>query len=634
MTTSFEEACRKADAELKAKANGDDADKKKKRQIEILIRHAERESTIFHTSDGRTWADLMIHGHRETWEISSRGFRRLLLVSYRKLVGYIPKPDVIKEVIDALDAKAAVEGEERTVFMRVAGQDGILYLDLCDRDWRCIEISAGCGWKVIDNPPIRFRRTPAMLPLPVPEPGGNIEALRKLLTLGKDEFVLTVGWLLAALRPRGPYPVANIFGEHGAAKTTTAKVLRQLIDPNAMPVRRPQRGEQDLFIAAANSHIIAFDNISLLQPWMSDALCTLATDGAFSTRRLYSNSEEQLFRAQRPIVVNGIVNAIERPDLADRSLYLPLDAVPDDQRRTEEEFWAGFEREHPRILGALLTAVAHGLKMLPHIQPATLPRMADFTRWAMACEGALWPAGTFERAYARNRLGGIEDTPAADPVATAVRQFMSNHSQWFGQLKALLAQLSDIAGEAVTKTKDWPRSERGLSNRLKIVAPFLRRVGIEVTSGERTEHGRTITITTANARKEAPAESSGSSAEARNGNNNNKNNGISPDGCSASTVSQPSGSRAHRQPSDGISPSNLRTNSQSSGYNRLNLQQKCRTVAADGAAGTCDHCSRPADSEPLCLVADGDGRQAWLHRRCELSWLHGVFARTGVGGRP
>ena len=125
--TSFDEACRKADAEHKAKANGD-PDEKKKRQIEILIRHAERESSIFHTSDGRTWADLMIQGHRETWEIRSRGFRRLLLMSYRKLVGYIPKPDVIKEVLDALDAKAAVEGKERMVFMRVWGQDEIFTL--------------------------------------------------------------------------------------------------------------------------------------------------------------------------------------------------------------------------------------------------------------------------------------------------------------------------------------------------------------------------------------------------------------------------------------------------------------------------------------------------------------------------
>jgi hypothetical protein len=615
MTDTFKEACERADAEHKAKANGDSGNEKKKRQIEILIRHAERESSIFHTSDGRTWADLMIHGHRETWEICSRGFRRLLLMSFQKLVGYIPKPDIIKEVIDALDAKAAVEREERTVFMRVGEQDGILYVDLCDRDWACVEISAGAGWKVIDNPPVRFRRTPAMLPLPVPEPNGNIDALRRLLTLGKDEFVLTVGWLLAALRPRGPYPVANIFGEHGAAKTTTAKVLRQLIDPNAMPVRRPQRGEQDLFIAAANSHIIAFDNISQLQPWMSDALCTLATDGAFSTRRLYSNTEEQLFRAQRPIVVNGIVNAIERPDLADRALFLPLNPVPDAERRTEEEFWAEFEREHPCILGALLTAVAHGLKTLPDTQPATLPRMADFTRWAIACEGALWPAGTFERAYAHNRMGGIEDTLAADAIATAVRQFMSDRSQWSGQLKALRAELGDIAGEVVTKTKDWPRSERGLSNRLKIAAPFLRRVGIAVTWGERTEYGRTITITKEG--KEAPAEPSGSSAGARNGTNSHKNKEIFPDGCSASTIIQPSESSLDGRPSETV-----RTVSQSLGCNELYSQEKCWTVGADGTADTCDHCGRPADGQPLHLVADGNGRQAWLHRRCESPWLH------------
>jgi hypothetical protein len=104
-------------------------------------------------------------------------------------------------------------------------------------------------------------------------------------------------------------------------------------------------------------------------------------------------------------------------------------------------------------------------------------------------------------------------------------------------IKALLAELSDIAGEVVTKTKGWPRSERGLSNRLKIAAPFLRRVGIAVTWGERTEHGRTIAITKG---KKAPAEPSGPSAEAKNANNINKNNEI------FLTVAQPQPS-ANRQ---------------------------------------------------------------------------------------
>src|SRR4029077_12003263 len=63
------------------------------------------------------------------------------------------------------------------------GEDGDrVYLDLCDPDWRAVEIGPD-GWRIIANPPIRFRRTAGMLPLPLPEPGGSLENLRPFLNV-------------------------------------------------------------------------------------------------------------------------------------------------------------------------------------------------------------------------------------------------------------------------------------------------------------------------------------------------------------------------------------------------------------------------------------------------------------------
>ena len=76
--------------------------------------------------------------------------------------------------------------------------------------------------------------------------------------------------------------------------------------------------------------------------------------------------------------------------------------------------WAAFEAERPRILGALLDAVAVGLKRLPATRLEKLPRMADFALWATACETALWPAGTFSSAYSGNRDEAVEDVIDAD----------------------------------------------------------------------------------------------------------------------------------------------------------------------------------------------------------------------------
>ena len=83
--------------------------------------------------------------------------------------------------------------------------------------------------------------------------------------------------------------------------------------------------------------------------------------------------------------------------------------MADRQRRSHQEIWATFERLRPKILGVLIDAVAHGLRALPTTQLDEMPRMADFAIWATACEGALWPKGTFMSAYMENRDEAVEN---------------------------------------------------------------------------------------------------------------------------------------------------------------------------------------------------------------------------------
>ena len=222
---------------------------------------------------------------------------------------------VIGSALDLLEARAQFDAPERAVNIRVAEHAGRLYLDLADEHWRAVAIGPD-GWRVLGCPPVRFRRSPGMLPLPVPERGGSIEALRSFLNLSnQNDFVLVVAWLLAALRPGGPYPLLAISGEQGSAKTVLSKLLRALVDPNVAPVRALPREERELMIAANNGHLLAFDNLSGLPPWLSDALCRLASGGSFAVRQLYTDDEEVLFKAARPILLNGIEDVIGRQRL-------------------------------------------------------------------------------------------------------------------------------------------------------------------------------------------------------------------------------------------------------------------------------------------------------------------------------
>jgi hypothetical protein len=500
-------------------------------QADILIELAQS-AELFHTPDGSGFADLDINGHRETWPIRGKGFRRWLARRFFEATQGAPSSEALQSALNVIEAKAHFDAPERIVHVRVGGLDGRLYLDLGDEVWRAVEIDA-IGWRVIDNPPVRFRRAAGMQALPMPVPGGSVETLRSFLNVHSEtDFVLVVAWALACLRNRGPYPVIVLSGEQGSAKSTFSAILRALLDPNTAPLRALPREDRDLFIAASNGHVLAFDNVSGLPAWISDTLCRLATGGGFAVRQLYTDQDEVLFDAARPLILNGIEDIVTRPDLADRAVFLTLEPIPEERRRPEAELWAAFDTERPRILGVLLDAVVRGLKRLSETRLERLPRMADFALWATACETALWPAGTFWSAYCGNRDDAVEGVIDADPIAAAVRAVMAARTVWTGTASDLLGALGEAAGERAAKSKTWPDSPRALAGRLRRAATFLRKIGIEISFG-REGRARTRTIHISTSTSDAAPENAGvrpsaSSAPSASMPKSNPTNGFAP----------------------------------------------------------------------------------------------------------
>jgi hypothetical protein len=400
----------------------------------------------------------------------------------------------MQSALNIVEAKGHFDGPERKAFTRIGVDDGRIYLDLADKEWRAVEID-GDGWRLCDDPPVRFRRAAGMQPLPVPTSGGSVRALRALLNLrDDDDFVLVSAWLAAALRGTGPYPVLVLSGEQGTAKSTFSSILRMLVDPSTAPLRALPREDRDLFIQANNGYLLCFDNLSGLPAWISDTLCRLATGGGFAVRQLYTDQDEVLFDACRPIILNGIEDIVSRPDLADRAIFLTLDRIPEERRKPIDDLMTILEQQRPAIIGALLDAVSHGLRYLPDVHLERLPRMADFARWGTACEGAMWPTGTFMTAYAGNLENAVASVIEADLVATAVQQFMDKRTDWTGTASELLGALNGTIEERTTRTKGWPDTPRGLSGRLRRAATVLRKVGIETSTGERKPHTGTRII--------------------------------------------------------------------------------------------------------------------------------------------
>jgi hypothetical protein len=430
-------------------------------------------------ADGEAWATIDVDGHREHWPLKVKRFRRWLAERYHAEHDTSPGSQALQDALTVLEGKALFHGTEYPVYTRLAGHENRIYLDVGDESWQAIEITAQ-GWRVVADLPVKFRRARGMLPLPIPVAGGTLADLRHLANISQDnDWILLVSWLIEALRPTGPYAVLVLHGEQGSAKSTTARLLRALVDPSTAPLRADPRNARDLMIAATNGWVIALDNLSHIQPWLSDAICCLATGGGFSARELYSDNEEVIFDAQRPVMLNGIEELATRGDLLDRSLIVYLPTIPAQKRKPEAEVWRDFEAKQPAILGALLDAVSSALANIQTVKLPQLPRMADFALWVSAAESALgWKEGDFLKAYTGNREQANELALDAAIIVAPLRDLLAaKNRNWQGTATELLHDLDEQAPERTRKTQGWPTNGRALSNALRRIAPNLRQAG-------------------------------------------------------------------------------------------------------------------------------------------------------------
>jgi len=450
-----------------------------------------REATFFHDAAQEPYVAHPVGDHLECWPIESRTFDRWLRGKFWRTYAAAPGSQALHDALGVLVSKALYDGLEQPVFVRVAGLDESIWLDLRDNTWRAVEITKD-GWKIRSAPAVRFIRPPGIKELPEPVAGGRVDELRPFLNIGSDEdWVLCLAWLTAALRPTGPYTVLIVNGEQGSAKSTFCRMLGSLIDPRVAPLRPGPRDVRDLMIAASNSWVLIFDNLSRLSSSMSDALCRLATGGGYSARALFRDADEKLFDVKRPVMANGISEFVSRSDLLGRAICLTLPRISSGWR-TEVDLWREFREAHPRILGSLLDAVSIGLRRLPDVRQDT-QRMADFATWGIAVEPSFGvEPGTFMAAYSGKRDASDALAVEMSPVGPSLRKFVADKRSWKGDAKTLLHELS-TRGYSDFETRervDWPRTPKGMSEALRRVAPNLRAIGVDVEYGGRIGKSR------------------------------------------------------------------------------------------------------------------------------------------------
>jgi hypothetical protein len=183
---------------------------------------------LFHTPKARRTSPMPVGDHRETLPRSSPRRSAWLVVPVLPEHEKTPSAQALQDAIGTISGHAQYEGEERAVHVRIAECDGDIWLDLCDPKWRAVRVIGRVERRAERQVPVKFVRGRACRRSRSRSSAALIEELRPLLNMPDDDaWTLTVGWLVGAFHPSGPYGVLSISGEHGSAKSTTSKLVRR-----------------------------------------------------------------------------------------------------------------------------------------------------------------------------------------------------------------------------------------------------------------------------------------------------------------------------------------------------------------------------------------------------------------------
>lgn len=383
---------------------------------------------------------------------------------------------------------------------KIEGEFLTIGIDLANSRGEAIVVNRN-GWHVTAVHGFKFKRYPHMHPLPAPSKNGDLLPLFDLTNLQREQDKLLVApWLVIAPNNSIPRPILALHGLQGSAKTVTALMLRNIIDPISTGGIYVPNSTNELAQNLHHHAVPLFDNITNLHKKSCDILCLGCTGGGISKRQLYSNANDVLMHFKRPIIITGVTVPFTAQDLLDRSFAVELALIDPARRAYEADLWAHYEAHRPLYLGGLLDVLAAAMGKVNNIQLDAKPRLADYCRWACAVAEVLGEAKGFGKDRLLAAMFGVsaeayDQSIADDPLAYVLLEALNE----LGEMDLLVSELHE--GLAVYAPKKGvsphalPKSPAALSRKLKVYRKLLETKGWQLDFSDTPNHCRIVTIT-------------------------------------------------------------------------------------------------------------------------------------------
>lgn len=457
---------------------------------DLLTKRDEGVLRFFHSSEGGPYVQVKrttsAGEFHETWPLIRSGpFVQWIRWRHWEDKKQAMPAEVLGTAIDQLAAEAVLNGGTEDPCLRIARVEDRIYVDLGDPGRTIIEIDRD-GWRSYPGtPPVPFLRPTSLGALPNPQGGGTLDDLWHVLHVDWELRPLVAMWMFGTFWPDEPQPLLVLHGEQGSGKSTMAKVIRSLVDPHPDPkklLRALPTSQRDLAVFARNNATLAFDNVSDIDNWLSDALCRALDGAGFATRKNYSDDEEVVFGAPRPIIMTGIDQAVARPDLLDRALVVRVPRLHPEASRGEAEILMETAKVAPVVLGCLLTAISQSLGSSASVPPLLRTRMRNralYQRTWRAQEVLGFAQGSLEEALFLSGRESAEASVEGDPLASLIYHWAKSLDElWEGTMTELFDQL--VAYAARTGKRPPPGGASSLGRKFSRIAQSLRDRGMVV----------------------------------------------------------------------------------------------------------------------------------------------------------
>ena len=417
-------------------------DKTKETQEEIILGIADK-LDIYRTNMDEVYVKLNINNRISHLNAGSDKFKRWITLEYYSKTKRMPSTENIGKAVNLIKAKSMLK-DPVIIGKRCSVIDENIYYDLMNNKGEVVKISKD-GWTIITNPKCIFDSNTSMKEQVRPIEHESLDILDKYFRYkDTNHLILQKIALVSLFIDNIQRPICVLHGEKGSAKTSTMKLIRNIVDPSSVPTTSLPRTVDDLAVTLSNQYLICFDNIDRISNDISDLLCTAVTGGGYAKRKLYTDSEQQVMYFKKGIVLNGINVVATRPDLLDRCILFEL------------------EKEYLQ---------------------EDLGRLTDFTRWGYAIAEVSGIGGdVFLKAYLNNQNDSNYEAIQSNPVGEAIIKFMESNRKWAGTSTELLKELIKVAEEENinVSSSGWPKAANSLSRRLNEIKSNLQDIGISI----------------------------------------------------------------------------------------------------------------------------------------------------------